>query len=239
LAALLSRGGPPPLFDHLISARRRPLTRLAQGGEHDYLLSGTEIAFAPDFSALSLSAIFRRGPSFPLAASRGCYWGKCASARKPPPTHPYRAGRPAISRPFAGPGRASGVRDFHLTDNAIPVTDLKDWRPVIPSWHGLRWHGFVALNRALRTRNWSPASLKAAARCCNGAGERLPIGPEAMAKGTNLAGGGADPRKSPRRRDRQLRLCHDRHPGRDGSRCRIDTPFLLEHAEKIGFSTWR
>jgi hypothetical protein len=89
-------------------------------------------------------------PVLPVSASRGCYWHRCLFCPEAAaPTQPY-AVLPAASFPellgeLAG---RHGVRHFHFTDNALPVSVLRRLAVGgIPP--GLSWHGFVRFEKAL------------------------------------------------------------------------------------------
>lgn len=141
-----------PVFDHLVfGPGEEPLLRLAQGDVQHDLLSGAQIAFEPDFCDLPPAAYLSPYPILPLATSRGCYWSRCHFCPEAAaPTHPYAAfpgaDLPARLRTL---GHTYGVRHFHFTDNAIPVTTLRVLATAGDLLTGLRWHGFVRFERAL------------------------------------------------------------------------------------------
>ena len=228
-----------PLFDHLIfGPGEEPLTRLAGGGIHDYLLSGTEIAFTPDFSDLPLPDYLSPRPVLPLAASRGCYWGKCRFCPEAAaPTHPYQSGAAS-----AFPDRLlalvakTGVRDFHLTDNAIPVPTLKALAVRHAELHDIRWHGFVRFERALL----DPALVAGlAASGCTLLQLGLESGSQAvleqMAKGTNLAEAAQILENLRAAGIASYVYVMTGIPGETAADAALTRSFLLEHAEKIGF----
>lgn len=228
-----------PLFDHLVlGPGEEPLARLAGGSEHDYLLSGAEIAFTPDFSDLPLRDYLSPRPVLPLAASRGCYWGKCRFCPEAAaPTHPYRSGA-AVDFPdrLLTLAAQTGVRDFHLTDNAIPVPTLKALAARHAELHNIRWHGFVRFERALL----DPALVAGlAASGCTLLQLGLESGSqsvlEQMAKGTHL--------NEAAQILENLRVAGIASyvyvmtgiPGETAADATLTRTFLLEHAEKIGF----
>lgn len=237
---VLSEGGVQlPLFDHLIfGPGEEPLSRLAQGGSYDLLLSGTKTAFTPDFSGLPLADYLSPRPVLPLAASRGCYWGQCrfcpeASA----PTHPYRSGRASdLPDRLLSLSALTGTRDFHLTDNAIPVPALK----ALAARHGelkdLRWHGFVRFEPALLDPQLV-AGL-AASGCT-----LLQLGLESgsqrvldgMAKGTKLDEVAQILENLRRAGIASYVYVMTGIPGETAEDAALTRSFLLEHAEKIGF----
>jgi len=228
-----------PLFDHLIfGPGEEPLARLAAGGAHDYLLSGSGTAFTPDFADLPLPDYLSPRPVLPLAASRGCYWGKCRFCPEAAaPTHPYRSGS-AQEFPDRLLALAAqyGVRDFHLTDNAIPIPVLQALAARQTELHDIRWHGFVRFERALL----DPALVAGlAASGCTLLQLGLESGSqsvlEQMAKGTNL--------HEAAQILENLRVAGIASyvyvmtgiPGESAADAALTRSFLLEHAEKIGF----
>lgn len=228
-----------PIFDHLVfGPGEESLTRIAAGGNHPYLLSGAEIAFTPDFSGLPLSAYLSPRPVLPLAASRGCYWGRCRFCPEAAaPTHPYGSD-PARAFPdrLRALAAQSGVHDFHLTDNAIPVPVLKALAARHADLQGLHWHGFVRFEPAL-------LDLKLVADLAVSGCTLLQLGLESgsqsvleqMAKGTNL--------KVAARILENLRAAGIASyvyvmtgiPGETAADAELTRTFLLEHSEKIGF----
>jgi hypothetical protein len=228
-----------PLFDHLIfGPGEEPLSRLAGGGAHDYLLSGAEIAFTPDFSDLPLPDYLSPRPVLPLAASRGCYWGKCRFCPEAvAPTHPYQSGV-AIAFPdrLLALAAQTGVRDFHLTDNAIPVPVLKALAARQAELQGLRWHGFVRFERALLDPELV-AGL--AASGCTLLQLGLESGSQAvleqMAKGTKLTEAAQILENLRVAGIASYVYVMTGIPGETAADAALTRAFLLEHAEQIGF----
>jgi hypothetical protein len=204
----------------------------------DYLLFGTEIAMTPDFSDLPLQEYLSPRPVLPLAASRGCYWGKCRFCPEAAaPTHPYHH---AKARNF--PDRLlalatkSGVRDFHLTDNAIPVPTLKALAARHGDLHDIRWHGFVRFERALL----DPALVAGiAASGCTLLQLGLESGSqrvlEQMAKGTNLVEAAQILENLRAAGIASYVYVMTGIPGETRHDAELTRTFLLEHAEQIGF----
>ena len=228
-----------PLFDHLVfGPGEEPLARLAGGGEHDYLLSGAEIAFIPDFSDLPLADYLSPRPVLPLAASRGCYWGKCRFCPEAAaPTHPY-LGSAANSFPdrLLALAAAHGVRDFHLTDNAIPVSTLKAFAARHDELHDLRWHGFVRFEPALLDPELVAGLAKSGCTL-------LQLGLESgsqtvlkqMAKGTKLTEAAQILENLRAAGIASYVYVMTGIPGETAADAALTRSFLLEHAEKIGF----
>jgi methylmalonyl-CoA mutase cobalamin-binding subunit len=228
-----------PLFDHLIfGPGEEPLSRLAGGGAHDYLLSGAEIAFTPDFSDLPLAEYLSPRPVLPLAASRGCYWGRCRFCPEAAaPTHPYDSD-PAVAFPdrLLALAARTGVRDFHLTDNAIPMPTLKALAARHAELHDLRWHGFVRFERALL----DPVLVSGLAKSgCTLLQLGLESGSqvilEQMDKGTNLAEAAQILENLRAAGIASYVYVMTGIPGETAADAELTRRFLLEHAEKIAF----
>jgi len=130
------------------------LSALAGGGSpggERYLEDGEEIEFLPDYGFAPLAEYLSPEPVLPVAASRGCYWRKCAFCPEAvAPTHPYRAADarsfPSLLRELS---RRYGVNRFHLTDNAIPPGVLRSMADRGKLLEGLSWHGFARFGREL------------------------------------------------------------------------------------------
>lgn len=142
-----------PPFDHIVfGPGEEPLTALAGASPPaDYFLDGAATDFVPDFSDLTPEHYLSPGPVLPVAASRGCYWGRCRFCPEAEaPTH--RFGQyPAASFPdlLLDLAAQTGVRHFHLTDNAVPVATLRSLARRSEEMADLRWHGFVRFEEAL------------------------------------------------------------------------------------------
>ena len=228
-----------PLFDHLIfGPGEEPLTRLAGGGAHDYLLSGSEIAFTPDFSDLPLTDYLSPRPVLPLATARGCYWGRCRFCPEAAaPTHPYGSD-PAITFPdrLLALAAQTGVRDFHLTDNAIPVATLKALAARQAELQGLRWHGFVRFEGALLDPTLVTGLAKSG---CTLLQLGLESGSQAvleqMDKGTKLTEAAQILENLRVAGIASYVYVMTGIPGETAADAALTRSFLLEHAEKIGF----
>lgn len=228
-----------PLFEHLIfGPGEEPLTRLAGGGTLDYLLSGAEIALTPDFSGLPLPDYLSPRPVLPLASSRGCYWGKCRFCPEAAaPTHPYQSGAAgAFPDRLLALATQTGVHDFHLTDNAIPVPTLQALAARQAELRGLRWHGFVRFERALL----DPALVAGlAASGCTLLQLGLESGSqsilEQMAKGTKLTEAAQILENLRAAGIASYVYVMTGIPGETAADAALTRAFLLEHAEKIGF----
>lgn len=228
-----------PLFDHLVfGPGEEPLARLTGGSEHDYLLCGEEIALTPDFSDLPLSGYLSPRPVLPLAASRGCYWGKCRFCPEAAaPTHPYHSGAASdFPDRLLALAAQYGVRDFHLTDNAIPVPTLKTLAARHAELHDIRWHGFVRFERALL----DPALVAGLAKSgCTLLQLGLESGSqsvlELMSKGTKLTEAAQILENLRAAGIASYVYVMTGIPGETAADAALTRSFLLEQAEKIGF----
>jgi hypothetical protein len=112
----------------------------------EYFLRGSgEVEFLPDFGFADIPGYLSPRPVLPVAASRGCYWGRCGFCPEAvAPTHPYRsrdpATFPAMLRELSG---RYGVSHFHLTDNALPPATLRAIASQPDALRGISWHGFA------------------------------------------------------------------------------------------------
>jgi hypothetical protein len=228
-----------PLFDHLIfGPGEEPLARLAGGNAHDYLLYGAAITFAPDFSDLPLTEYLSPRPVLPLTATRGCYWSKCRFCPEAAaPTHPY-CSDPAQNFPdrLLALAAGTGVRDFHLTDNAIPVSTLKALAARQAELQGLRWHGFIRFERALLDPELVAGLAKSGCTL-------LQLGLESgsqtvldqMAKGTKLTEAAQILENLRAAGIASYVYVMTGIPGETAADAALTRRFLLEQAEKIGF----
>ncbi len=147
-------------FDRVVfGPGEAPLAALAAGraGEDYGLEETSSLGFAPDFGFAPLGDYLSPEPVLPLSASRGCYWKRClfcpeASA----PVHPYAAS-PASEFPdlLLECSRSYGVRNFHLTDNALPVSTLRALASRREDLQGLRWFGFVRFEPILEETSFA------------------------------------------------------------------------------------
>ena len=130
-----------------------PLLELARGAAaENYFLEGSEpIGFVPDYSFAALVEYLSPQPVLPLSTSRGCYWKQClfcpeASA----PVHSFvDAGQGTVPMLLRRLADEFGIRHFHLTDNAIPVSQLRMLAEAAPQLAGLNWYGFVRFEKYL------------------------------------------------------------------------------------------
>lgn len=143
-------------FSHIVfGPGEEPLTTLAAGAKAagDYFLDGAaQVGFRPDYDFAPLAGYMSPVPVLPLSASRGCYWQRCLFCPEAAtPTHPYVAlsspAFPELLRDLAG---HYAVRHFHFTDNALPVSVLRQLAAAGAVVPGASWHGFVRFEKELR-----------------------------------------------------------------------------------------
>jgi radical SAM superfamily enzyme YgiQ (UPF0313 family) len=109
------------------------------------------LCFEPAPEDLPWNRYLAPGPILPLAASRGCYWRRCAfcpeAAQDRQPFRPARADQliAAILRAREG----VGTERVHLTDDAVPLPLLRRLARGLRG-EGVRWYGFVRLEPALK-----------------------------------------------------------------------------------------
>jgi hypothetical protein len=116
-----------------------------------YFDGGEEVEFLPDYRFAPLAEYLSPEPVLPVAASRGCYFRKCAFCPEAvAPIHSYRESD-AASFPFLlrELSRRYGVSRFHLTDNAIPPAILRSMAERKGALRGISWHGFARFGREL------------------------------------------------------------------------------------------
>ncbi|HEX9191243.1 MAG TPA: radical SAM protein [Candidatus Deferrimicrobiaceae bacterium] len=166
---LLAAGRPLPAFTRVVfGPGEGALAWIAAGdvSREEYFLRGSgEAEFLPDFGFAELRGYISPEPVLPVAASRGCYWGRCAFCPEGvAPTHPYRTHDPAAFPELLRElSRRYGVKRFHLTDNAIPPPTLRALVARADALRGVSWHGFVRFERDLLAPGFS--SGLAAAGC--------------------------------------------------------------------------
>ncbi len=153
-AVLEKEGRRLPPFDRLVTGPGEAgLVGLLRGEVPASLLPGDPggVEFVPDYSFADLTAYFSPEPVLPLATSRGCYWSRCRFCPEATaPVQPFAAHPPAaVPQLLRSLAASSGVRRFHLTDNALPPATLQALAAAPGELAGLAWHGFVRFERAL------------------------------------------------------------------------------------------
>lgn len=166
---LLAAGRWLPAFTRIVfGPGEGALARIAAGGvsRDEYFLHGSgEAEFLPDFGFAELRDYVSPEPVLPVAASRGCYWGRCGFCPEAvAPTHPHRTHDPAAFPELLQElSRRYSVTRFHLTDNAVPPQTLRALVAQADALRGISWHGFARFERDLLAPGF--ASGLAAAGC--------------------------------------------------------------------------
>jgi hypothetical protein len=158
-----------PPFDRLIFGPGEALLpALLKGGlgADYYLADASGIGFLPDFAFAPLGDYLSPQPVLPLSASRGCYWRNCLFCPEATaPVHPYAAsGSAAFVELLSRLSRTYGVDYFHLTDNAIPVSILKELAARHADLERLSWFGFVRFEKALEDADFVRQLAKSGCR---------------------------------------------------------------------------
>jgi radical SAM superfamily enzyme YgiQ (UPF0313 family) len=97
----------------------------------------------PDFSSLLNLAYLAPGPVIPYAASRGCYWRRCAFCPERAEGSDYRpTAAPRVSSDLKALGRRYRPALLHLVDNALSPALLKTLARHPP---GTPWYGFARI----------------------------------------------------------------------------------------------
>lgn len=143
-----------PPFDRVVfGPGELSLLALARGVGSDayFLESAEQIGFVPDYSFATLADYLSPQPVLPISTSRGCYWKQCLFCPEAAaPVHPFASATegtvPTLLRRLAD---EFGIRNFHLTDNAIPVNQLRMLADAGSRLADLNWYGFVRFERAL------------------------------------------------------------------------------------------
>ncbi|MBE0616541.1 MAG: radical SAM protein, partial [Proteobacteria bacterium] len=106
------------------------------------------MCFAPDPAGLPWNRYLAPGPILPLAASRGCYWRRCAFCPEAAQDRqPFRAGAPdTLAEAILRARDAVGASRVHLTDDAVPPGTLRRLARRLRG-EGLHWYGFARLER--------------------------------------------------------------------------------------------
>ncbi len=108
------------------------------------------VQFEPDPAGLAWDRYLAPGPVLPVAATRGCYWRRCAfcpeAARG---TAGFSRGAPAeLARGIVAAADRAGARWVHLTDEAVPVSHLRVLARGLRGT-GISWYGFARPEPAL------------------------------------------------------------------------------------------
>ena len=108
------------------------------------------VCFAPDPAGWPWGRYLAPGPILPLAASRGCYWRRCAFCPEAAQDRqPFRAGSAdALAKAILRARDAVGATRVHLTDDAVPPALLRGLARRLRG-QGVAWYGFARLERRL------------------------------------------------------------------------------------------
>ncbi|MGE5248053.1 MAG: B12-binding domain-containing radical SAM protein, partial [Verrucomicrobiota bacterium] len=203
-----------------------------------YLEGGEDICFSPDYGFAELPAYLSPEPVLPVAASRGCYWRKCAFCPEAvAPASRYRsleAGRfPALLRELS---RRHGVSRFHLTDDAIPPAVLRAIADRGALLAGLSWHGFARFEPILLDSGFVSALRDAG---CTMLQLGLESGSQGLldrlGKGTRVADASRILANLSRAGIGAYVYVMLGAPGETRGDAEATVAFLEEHAERIGF----
>jgi hypothetical protein len=204
--------------------------RLLDGGE--------EVAFAPAYGFADLPSYLSPEPVLPVAASRGCYWRRCAFCPEAvSPLHAFRgADAPSFPALLRDLSRRHGVSRFHLTDDAIPPAVLRAmvrWREPL---EGLSWHGFARFEPDLLDPGFVGELAEAGCTMLQLGLESASQGLlDRMGKGTRVADASAILANLHRAGIASYVYVMFGAPGETRRDAERTLAFLAEHAETIGF----
>lgn len=146
------------------------------------------VSFAPELSTLPWADYLSPGGIMPVAASRGCYWAKCAFC---PEAHGgassfAMADAGKLSRALLSNREKGGPAALHLTDNAVPPSFMGKLAEKLEGAN-LPWYGFARLEKKFA----EPGFMEKLAR---GGLKMLQLGIESSSpRLLNLMGKGTDP----------------------------------------------
>ncbi|MEW6486676.1 MAG: radical SAM protein [Thermodesulfobacteriota bacterium] len=140
---LLARGGRPAHAPGLLAPGFGAWSPAGSAGI-------SPVCFAPDPAGWPWGRYLAPGPLLPLAASRGCYWRRCAFCPEAAQDRqPFRAGTPeALAEAILRARDAVGATRLHLTDDAVPPALLRRLARRLRG-EGVAWYGFARLERQL------------------------------------------------------------------------------------------
>lgn len=112
--------------------------------------------FQPEVEGLPWDRYLSPGPILPLAASRGCYWRRCAFCPEAAQDHqPFQPAPPGVVRESILKARdVLGARWVHFTDNAVTPAALRRLAKGLRG-DGVRWYGFARLEPELLDPGWA------------------------------------------------------------------------------------
>jgi anaerobic magnesium-protoporphyrin IX monomethyl ester cyclase len=114
---------------------------------------------SPDFSGLPLERYFSPLPYLPLAASRGCYWNKCAFCSHSFSLSRYRPRHAGlVAEDMKKLHKSTGARHFYFVDDAVPPALLRALPSLLAGGaEKFHWGGEVRFDRALLSTDFSAA----------------------------------------------------------------------------------
>jgi hypothetical protein len=106
------------------------------------------VAFSPSLEGVPWDRYWAPTPILPLAASRGCYWRRCAFCpESAQDNQPFRRAAPALLRETVLEARdAHGAGWVHLVDNAVPPATLSRLAEGLRG-AGVGWYGFARMEK--------------------------------------------------------------------------------------------
>lgn len=228
---LLARGGPPAQAPGLLAPGLGAWNPVGS-------VPPSPVCFEPDVEDWPWSRYLAPGPILPLAATRGCYWRRCAFCPEAAQDRqPYRPGSPeALAGAILRARDSVGAARVHLTDDAVPPALLRRLARRLRG-QGVAWYGFARLERQLL----DPAF---AAELADGGCAMLQLGVETpsqrlldrMGKGTRAADAGPIVRTLAEAGIRTFVYLLFGLPGETGEEAEETLAWAVEHAQWITFA---
>jgi len=144
-----------------------------------------EVGFLPEWRTLDWSRYPSPGGILPVAASRGCYWARCAFCPEADTAYiPAKA--EALARVLLEAHEVGGVANVHFTDNALSPSHLRAFSGHFAN-RAIGWYGFARLESTLDEPGFMEALARGGCRMLQlgieTASQRLL---EKMGKGTTI-----------------------------------------------------
>jgi hypothetical protein len=110
----------------------------------------TPVSFRPDASTLAWGDYLAPGGILPVAASRGCYWARCAFCPEAAGSRqPYRAAdAEQLAADLIKIRDRHGIRRVHFTDNAVSPAHMRRFAALFRG-QGISWYGFARIEKTL------------------------------------------------------------------------------------------
>ncbi len=110
---------------------------------------GREVGFSPDLDSPPWSDYLSPGGIVAVAASRGCYWARCAFCPEAEEDHCYKAGPvEKLADDLIRLRDDYGVSRVHFTDNALSPAHLRRLARKLKG-EGIGWYGFSRVEKKL------------------------------------------------------------------------------------------